>query len=301
MNFRPKIPLKRFLIAAAIAVVGLPALFYGGLALSRPHRTPLQKQLFQGITYKREPRSAPRPLMIHVVTIDLTAPGIGALVTPGKRDWLEEYPARTTSEFLRQFNLQLAINGSFFYPFHEKGPFDYYPHSGDPVNLLGQGISNGVSYSPSKADWPVLCLAANNRAQIRQESCPKGTLHGLSGSDILVERGAIVPLPDRLNQDSKLHPRTAVATDERGEKMWLVVIDGRQPLYSEGVTLPELTDIVMELGAHTVLNLDGGGSTALVAAGFWGPHSLNAPIHTRIPMRQRPVANHLGFYARPAF
>ncbi len=65
--------------------------------------------------------------------------------------------------------------------------------------------------------------------------------------------------------------------------------------------MSELTDIVMELGAHTALNLDGGGSTALVAAGFWGTHSLNAPIHTRIPMRQRPVANHLGFYARPAF
>jgi hypothetical protein len=27
--------------------------------------------------------------------------------------------------------------------------------------------------------------------------------------------------------------------------------------------------------------------------------ALNAPIHTRIPMRQRPVANHLGVYALP--
>jgi hypothetical protein len=26
---------------------------------------------------------------------------------------------------------------------------------------------------------------------------------------------------------------------------------------------------------------------------------LNSPIHTRVPMRQRPVANHLGVYALP--
>jgi hypothetical protein len=55
----------------------------------------------------------------------------------------------------------------------------------------------------------------------------------------------------------------------------------------------------MELGAYKALNLDGGGSTTLVVADSGGTRSLNSPIHTRIPMRQRPVANHLGFYARP--
>jgi hypothetical protein len=101
-------------------------------------------------------------------------------------------------------------------------------------------------------------------------------------------RGGKPALPGNINSHNELYPRTAVAIDRRGKKMWLVVIDGRQPDYSEGVTMSELTDIVMELGAHTALNLDGGGSTALVAAGFWGAHSLNAPIHTRIPMRQPP-------------
>lgn len=161
--------------------------------------------------------------MIHTVTIDLTAPGIGVLVTPGRGNWPEEYTARTTSEFLKEFKLQVAINGSFFYPFHEKGPFDYYPHSGVPVNLLGQGISNGVSYSPSKPNWPVLCVAANNRAQIRQKSCPKGTLQGLSGSDILVERGAMVPLTDLLNQDNKLYPRRLLLMSAARKCGWLLL------------------------------------------------------------------------------
>ncbi len=300
VNFRTKIPLKRFLITATIAVVGLPAVSYGGRYLSRPPHTPLQKQLFQGITYKREFRSKPRPFMIHVVTIDLTAPGIVVLVTPAKPSGKYETVAITTSEFISNFKLQLAINGSYFYPFHSNGAFDYYPHRGDPVNVIGQAISNGIPYSPSQPGVGVLCFSADNRAQIRKESCEKGTAQALAGMEIFV-RGGKPALPGNINSHNELYPRTAVATDQRGEKMWLVVIDGRQPDYSEGVTMSELTDIVMELGAHTALNLDGGGSTALVAAGFWGPHSLNAPIHTRIPMRQRPVANHLGFYAPPAF
>jgi hypothetical protein len=78
-----------------------------------------------------------------------------------------------------------------------------------------------------------------------------------------------------------------------------VVVDGRQPGYSEGVTLAELAEIVLALGAESGLNLDGGGSTALVMAGPFGPQTLDSPIHTRLPMRQRPVANHLGVYALP--
>ena len=65
---------------------------------------------------------------------------------------------------------------------------------------------------------------------------------------------------------------------------------------AEEVFLPS---IVLELGAETALNLDGGGSSTLVMAGHWGPRALNAPFHTRIPMRQRSVANHLGVYALP--
>ena len=81
--------------------------------------------------------------------------------------------------------------------------------------------------------------------------------------------------------------------------MLLVVVDGRQPNYSEGVTLVELTEIVAGYGGDTALNLDGGGSTALIARGRTGqPIQLNSPIDNRIPGRERPVANHLGIYAR---
>jgi hypothetical protein len=54
-----------------------------------------------------------------------------------------------------------------------------------------------------------------------------------------------------------------------------------------------------KLGVYNAINLDGGGSTTLVLANpdkEGKPKTLNAPTHTKIPMRDRPVANHLGFY-----
>lgn len=62
------------------------------------------------------------------------------------------------------------------------------------------------------------------------------------------------------------HPRSAVAIRPDGTVL-LVVVDGRQPGHSDGMTLPELTDLLLELGAADALNLDGGGSSALVLRG----------------------------------
>ena len=43
----------------------------------------------------------------------------------------------------------------------------------------------------------------------------------------------------------------------------IVVVDGRKPGYSEGVSLQTLQQIFVELGVQTAFNLDGGGSTEL--------------------------------------
>ena len=294
MVSRRKQRIGRFISIAVMSLVALIVLTYGGLCLSRPPRTDLEQQLFPGISYQREARSTPRRIMLHVVTIDLTNPKLKFLVTPGtpKADG-KEMNARTTSGFMREFGVQLAINASFFLPFYEHSPWDYYPHLGDRVNIIGQAISNGNMYSPGEKIWPVMCISPTNSIQIRSEKCTKGTIQAVSGSRFLLERG--VPRPLAVNE-AKFLPCTAVGINEAGDKLWIVVVDGRQPFYSEGLNLIQLTDIFKELGAYTALNLDGGGSSTLVIKQNGQPKVLNAPIHTRVPMRQRPVANHLGIY-----
>lgn len=300
MSPRRKFSIKRSRFAAVIGLLVAPLLIYIGLCLTRPPRTDLQQQqLFQGIVYQRDVRSKPRPLMLHIVTIDLTAPGIRLLVTPGmpSPEGMDT-KARTTGEFLKEFQLQLAVNANFFMPFHEHTPWDYYPHKGDPVNALGLAISNSNIYSPGEEIWSVLCISASNVAQIRSVKCPAGTTQAVAGNRIIVDRGSRAPLDPNVD-NSQLFPCTAVATNQQGNKLWIIVVDGRQPYYSEGVTLAELTEIFLELGVYRALNLDGGGSSTLVASLHGKPTVLNSPIHTRIPMRQRPVANHLGVYALP--
>lgn len=68
------------------------------------------------------------------------------------------------------------------------------------------------------------------------------------------------------------HPRTAVGYTEEGHLIFLVV-DGRQES-SRGVDLYELALIMQNLGCLEALNLDGGGSSALVVNG----ELINRPL-----------------------
>lgn len=68
-------------------------------------------------------------------------------------------------------------------------------------------------------------------------------------------------------------PRTAVGGTKDG-KVMLVVCDGRGSNGSNGLTLSELADIFVEAGMDYAINLDGGGSSAIV--GYDG-NVCNAP------------------------
>ncbi|MDM7920868.1 MAG: phosphodiester glycosidase family protein [Pyrinomonadaceae bacterium] len=62
------------------------------------------------------------------------------------------------------------------------------------------------------------------------------------------------------------HPRTAVAKLKDG-KFLMMTVDGRQPGVSVGMSLQELAEYLLSLGAVDAMNLDGGGSTTMVLDG----------------------------------
>jgi exopolysaccharide biosynthesis protein len=260
----------------------------------KPQPKPKQEALFEGVEYIRDVRSSPRDIVIHMVKIDLQEAGIRTLVTPGNPD--EELPlkARTTSEFLNDYGLQVAINGDGFTPWHSNMFLDYYPHSGDRVDSIGFAASKGVRYSEDTNKEPTLYLSANNKARFDIQI---GKIHNaISGNEMLIRNGRTVTGLD----NGQPGPRTAVALDRSYRHLFLVVVDGRQPGFSDGVTLYELTEIILFHGGYHAMNLDGGGSSTLVVEGKPGNSNvLNSPIHNSIPGRQRPVGNHLGIYAKP--
>jgi hypothetical protein len=262
----------------------------------RPAPEAVEEELFPGITYLRDVRADPRPMVIHIVRVELDAPGIGFLTTPGDLGEDRPFQAQRASDFLDQHGLQVAINGSFYKPAHDVSPLDYFPHTGDRVELDGDASSQGeLIPTRSNFDYRTLYLSPTNEVTFEN---PGQVYNAISGSLIFVERGGPGILGDH-PYVTHPQPRTAVALNEQGDTLLLVVVDGRQPNYSEGVTIAELAEIVINYGGYTALNLDGGGSSTLVVEGADGePVILNSPIHNRIPGRERPVANHLGIYAR---
>jgi exopolysaccharide biosynthesis protein len=85
--------------------------------------------------------------------------------------------------------------------------------------------------------------------------------------------------------------------NKNGRYLILVVVDGRQPFYSEGATFTQLAQLMIDQGAYVAMSLDGGGSSTMAVEGEDGePVILNSPIDNYIPGRERPVANHLGVF-----
>ena len=87
-------------------------------------------------------------------------------------------------------------------------------------------------------------------------------------------------------RESSRAPRTAIG--QIGPLHYVVVVvDGRRPEYSNGISLPDLQQIFVDLGAKTAFNLDGGGSTTL--------YFLGELINTPSDRRERNVSDILYF------
>lgn len=67
------------------------------------------------------------------------------------------------------------------------------------------------------------------------------------------------------------HPRSIVGFD--GKKIWFVVIDGRDPWHSNGLTMDETARVTLKMGLRYALNLDGGGSSSI----WWKGQIITSP------------------------
>ena len=283
--------IKRWILFIALGLAGIAlggTLFYLN---GRPTPVPTKERLFDGVTHERKVRFSPRPLMIHIITIDAHTAKLRFLVTPPD-DIKGKYPlrARTTTQFLQEFGVQIAINGDGFVPWWSNSILDYYPHVGDPVAPLGNTASLGKFYWKSDVASPTLYISRRNDFSFTAVENP---YNAISGDAILLRGGNVASDLDNI----ALQPRTAIGFSSNGRFIYLVVVDGRQPFYSEGMTRKELADLMVSLGAQNAMSLDGGGSSTMVVQGKDGkPRILNSPIDKRIPSHERPVANHLGIF-----
>jgi hypothetical protein len=162
-----------------------------------------------------------------------------------------------------------AIVGGFFVRSHNE-PLGELQISGQPI-----------AHIPFSAPWGELraCVSVDSggvRIARRPElpDRPDGDL--LQAGPLLVRDGASALTggddegfsagADQFDSDISdgRHPRSALALT--GDRLLAVACDGRH--HDEaGLTLDELADALVDLGARSALNLDGGGSTSLVCDG----------------------------------
>lgn len=290
----------RKLKRSIVSILVLMSLCVGGYLLydrGRPAPLPMKQKLYEGIIYRRVVRILPRPMIAHVLAIDTKQKGIEFLVTPPDSEGEKPLNARTTSQFLAEFDLQIAVNGDRFLPWWSRGPTDYYPHVGDPVAPVGFTASNGKVYWIGDIEEvgiePTLYISRRNVLGFNNQ--PNRVHNAISGDRMIVIKGQVAP---DLN-DKGLEPRTAIGINRNGRYLYIVVVDGRQPFYSEGATFTDLAELLIDQGAHMGMSLDGGGSSTMVIEGKDGkPEILNSPIDIYIPGRERPVGNHLGIYVK---
>ncbi|MEH7380184.1 phosphodiester glycosidase family protein [Bacillus sp. JJ1533] len=130
--------------------------------------------------------------------------------------------------------------------------------------------------------------------EVTVEYAPKTDIDvsfAVGGNIKLVENGEVISNLD----DTTSAPRTAVGFSEDRKTMILAAIDGRQT-DSRGMTFKELADLMKEYGAHYALNLDGGGSTTMVArkTGTEDVKVVNQPSDGI----ERSVPNGIGIFAK---
>lgn len=288
-TFFPVVCIKNQLITVRFIVAFLVFLSSAVVLSQEPF------DLFEGVTYIRDERSALRSMVIHVVLIDLQAEGIDFVVTPADDLPDYNYSARTTTQFVREFDVQLAINGDFFGPVREDGNTTEAGVNAHGLTIL-DNVTQTIGFAPPEF---ISTLYIDGQNQVSFNEKPDIVDVAISGKYMLVVDNETTSIEDF---DPKFvnspHPRAAIGLTEDGQTLILMVVDGRQPANTEGATLPELATFLKEYGATTALNLDGGGSASLAIQRQNGViHLINSPVNRDTVNVERPVANHLGIFA----
>jgi hypothetical protein len=228
--------------------------------------------------------------------IELTAPGVGFTTTPPSGPL--ETTSQSTSQFLQSTGAQVAINANFF---------SDVAATPSPENLIGLAVSNGTVVAPqtfgSNDAAASLVIAKTNTATISPAGSTQIDLshvfNAVSGNQIVTDGlNTSATTPTGAPHDPfGLDPRTGIGLSEDGRFLYLIAIDGRQPGYSVGVTTSDEAALMIDLGIFDGLNLDGGGSTALVQSGAGGsPDLIDSPSGS-FGVVERLDGNNLGVFA----
>ncbi len=143
----------------------------------------------------------------------------------------------------------------------------------------------------SAVDFILENLAVGTRVKADYRTTPDFEKIKLStgSNSFLVQEGRVAAFQEVLRGQNA---RTAVAAAENGRVLYLVAVAVNEE--STGVEQEELAELLVAMGVEEALNLDGGGSTTMVAR-YLGDTELSAVVQPQGGW-QRPVPDSLGIF-----
>ncbi len=248
----------------------------------REARAPVE--VYEGVTYRCEDQSdsAQGSGLIHVLQVDLRAPGVELYLTPvdvaaAAAGW--EYRLRFPGRVLAQENLAAVVNGTLFTS--RTGPLALpgaMARSGEMIVV--DGAVNHVD-SHSYLLWfeadltPHVCRTTPPPAEVLRQA-----RWGIAGQEVVLQKGA--SRPDTLTMPNT---RTMLAINTERRLLWIAVF--------EDASFRMAADYLGTLGAQDGIMLDGGASSAMLlgddARGVRAGSVLGG---------WRPVPTHFGVRAR---
>ena len=271
--------------------------------------------LFLGVTSQIFGITCPAPegnfvSTAHVIRVDLTVPGLSFEASSAPS--AGSFTLTLTTTFLATTRSQIAINANLFIDCCTDTP----PPTGTTTALQGLEISKGTVLSPfrnnpkdGKQPYPFATslIVAANGLRIVTPTEPPAAKTAVTGSHILVSGGQNVAPTNSSSSDSFFGPnaRTLAGLSADNKVLWLAAVDRLSE--NSGVTLPQAAQFMIQLGAATALNFDGGGSTSLaVQMPDGAPGLLNSPSDqntgcsfTKGGRCERYVGASFGIHAQP--
>jgi len=234
-----------------------------------------------------------RPVRLHLLRIDLADPNwevVTLIDDDPDGDGPAEAILRPPAEHAARHGAVAAVNANAFWHVgsisDEERKRGWY--AGKHVNIAGAVVHDGVLRSPPEEQRVDFWIDADGRGRVgRVGEGARQAVSNLAGP--LLHEGKIVA-----NDSPDLHPRSLVGVDASGRYMLLVVADGRQRGYSEGLSLRESAELMRSLGCRDAINLDGGGSSIMLTVSADGYIIRNRPSDGR----PRPVPVMLGVIPR---
>ncbi len=239
-----------------------------------------------GVDHCRFHRSLPRQIRGHVLRFDLGRGDLELVVPPahpaGGSGIRAEWPLST----LRNNGLVAVVNATPF------APEPILPGSG--VRLEGLAVSDGQWWSTPVSNLDALIVDSKGGIRMLQVSVQIPDVRWGAGGFLVVRRGGTNTFE---NTEVDAVTMVGVSPDQRW--LYFLVVDGKQPGYSEGLSASEASDLIGELGVSDAIRMDGGASTTLAIAGSWlGGAVLNRPRNPLYPGLPHPVGNVFGVRRR---